>query len=74
MDPEEWEGTAVAASAWTCWPSAKRLVFQWCRRRGIPIAFVLAGGYLGPDLGQEELVNLHRLTLEAASRIAPRPR
>lgn len=41
-------------------------VFSWCRMRGIPIAFVLAGGYIGPGLEREGLVALHRLTLEAA--------
>jgi len=45
----------------------ERLVFQWCRDRRIPIAFVLAGGYIGPRLTQDEIVSLHRLTLEAAS-------
>lgn len=46
----------------------ERLVFQWCHRRRIPIAFVLAGGYLGPGLDQPGLVDLHRLTLTAAVR------
>jgi hypothetical protein len=41
-------------------------VFSWCRMRGIPIAFVLAGGYLGPELNRAGLVALHRLTLDAA--------
>jgi hypothetical protein len=41
-------------------------VFSWCRMRGVPIAFVLAGGYVGPDLNREGLVALHRLTLDAA--------
>jgi acetoin utilization deacetylase AcuC-like enzyme len=42
-------------------------VFSWCRMRGIPIAFVLAGGYINPpELEQAGLVALHRLTLEAA--------
>lgn len=41
-------------------------VFSWCRTRGIPVAFALAGGYQGPALGREQLVTLHRLTLEAA--------
>jgi hypothetical protein len=40
-------------------------VFSWCRMRGVPIAFVLAGGYLGPGLERAGLVELHRLTLEA---------
>ena len=41
-------------------------VFSWCRMRAVPIAFVLAGGYLGPELERAGLVALHRLTLEAA--------
>jgi len=41
-------------------------VFSWCRMRGIPIAFVLTGGYLGLDLDRAGLVALHRLTLKAA--------
>jgi acetoin utilization deacetylase AcuC-like enzyme len=42
------------------------LVFEWCSRRALPIAFVLAGGYVGPSLKEQELVELHRLTLSAA--------
>jgi hypothetical protein len=33
----------------------------------LPIAFVLAGGYLGRRLDEEGLVDLHRLTLSAAA-------
>ncbi len=44
------------------------MVFAWCRARRLPVAFVLAGGYLGPRLDQAALVALHRLTLDAASR------
>lgn len=44
----------------------ERLIFAWCRRRGIPIAFVLAGGYSGPALPERALVDLHRLTMRAA--------
>lgn len=44
------------------------LVFSWCRQRNIPIAFVMAGGYTGPQLPQDELVQLHRNTLLEASR------
>jgi len=47
----------------------ENLVFEWCRRCNIPIAFVLAGGYVGPNITQEKLVNLHRLTLESASHV-----
>jgi acetoin utilization deacetylase AcuC-like enzyme len=45
-------------------------VFDWCARRRLPIAFVLAGGYIGPGLDRAGLVALHRLTLAAAARAA----
>jgi acetoin utilization deacetylase AcuC-like enzyme len=45
----------------------ERMVFGWCRRRGLPIAFVLAGGYVSPRLDERRLVDLHRLTLSFAA-------
>ncbi len=45
----------------------ERMVFQWLRERGLPAAFVLAGGYIGNGLDQGGLVGLHRLTLDAAA-------
>lgn len=42
-------------------------VFSWCAKRRLPIAFVLAGGYIGPQLDRDVLVGLHRLTLQAAA-------
>lgn len=44
----------------------ERMVFEWCRARRLPVAFVLAGGYIGPLLSKRELVDLHLLTLAAA--------
>jgi acetoin utilization deacetylase AcuC-like enzyme len=41
----------------------ERLVFAWCREQGIPVAFVLAGGYIGGRLTAAGLVALHRLTV-----------
>jgi acetoin utilization deacetylase AcuC-like enzyme len=41
-------------------------VFSWCRMRAVPIAFVLSGGYVGPELDRAGLVALHLLTLQAA--------
>ena len=46
----------------------ERLVFDWCSIRRLPVAFVLAGGYIGPRLDERGLVALHRLTLSAAAR------
>ncbi|MBZ5707848.1 hypothetical protein [Nannocystis pusilla] len=45
----------------------ERLVFDWCRRRDIAVAFVLAGGYVSDTLDRDGLVALHRLTLAAAT-------
>jgi hypothetical protein len=45
----------------------ERLVFAWCREKRLPVAFVLAGGYLGAGLDRAGLVALHRLTLAAAA-------
>ncbi|HEX6605699.1 MAG TPA: hypothetical protein VF276_02180, partial [Chloroflexia bacterium] len=45
----------------------ERLVFAWCREQRIPVAFVLAGGYVGGRLTAASLVALHRLTLAAAA-------
>ncbi len=53
----------------------ERLVFAWCSNRRLPIACVLAGGYVGPRLDERGLVALHRLTLSCAAeagRIRPR--
>jgi acetoin utilization deacetylase AcuC-like enzyme len=45
----------------------ERLVFAWCQAQRIPVAFVLAGGYVGVRLTAAGLVALHRLTLAAAA-------
>jgi acetoin utilization deacetylase AcuC-like enzyme len=47
----------------------EQLVFDWCRDRRLPVAFVIAGGYLCPPrMDEARLVELHRLTLTAAAR------
>jgi acetoin utilization deacetylase AcuC-like enzyme len=46
----------------------ERLVFDWFGRLGAAVAFVMAGGYLGPSLDTDGLVDLHRLTLSAAAK------
>lgn len=51
----------------------EQLVFDWCRKRGLPVAFALAGGYLGAKLDVAGLVALHRLTLAAAAMHAGNP-
>ena len=48
----------------------EHLVCAWARGRGIPVAFVLAGGYASPRLSREALAGLHRLTVAAAADVA----
>ncbi len=50
----------------------ERLVFEWARRTGVPIAFVLAGGYTGPGMSADRLVALHRMTIETATEVCGR--
>jgi acetoin utilization deacetylase AcuC-like enzyme len=46
----------------------ERMVFDWARARGIPVAFVLAGGYTGYRLWEEKLTALHQMTVAAATQ------
>lgn len=47
----------------------EELVFAWCQERGLPVAFVIAGGYVRPPgMDETRLVELHRLTLAAAAK------
>jgi len=52
----------------------EQIVFEWCTARSIPVAFVLAGGYVGPRLDRVTLVDLHRLTVSAAAGCQRSPR
>ena len=45
----------------------EQLVFDWAARIGAPVAWVLAGGYRGPEFEMDDVVALHRLTVEAAA-------
>lgn len=67
MDLHERSGDgALAGITAEVLAARERLVFEWCRRRGTAVAFVLAGGYISATLDRAELVGLHRLTLAAA--------
>ena len=46
------------------------MVIEWFAQRNIPIAFVIAGGYIGARFSREELVALHRHTIVSSSEIA----
>jgi acetoin utilization deacetylase AcuC-like enzyme len=71
MDPSEDCSTdGLAGITREVLAERERLVFEWCAARQVPIAFVIAGGYIGPRLDERGLVALHRLTLSAASHAA----
>ena len=67
MDPfEGCSDGALAGITREILASRERLVFDWCREKGLPVAFSLAGGYIGAGLDEQGLVDLHRLTLAAS--------
>jgi acetoin utilization deacetylase AcuC-like enzyme len=67
MDPHEQAGGIDGITA-AILADREDLVFRWAADLRLPIAWVLAGGYTGPDFTLDDVVNLHRLTLEAAVR------
>jgi acetoin utilization deacetylase AcuC-like enzyme len=70
MDPhEDCPDGALAGITDEVLRAREDLVFDWCRERGLPVAFVMAGGYVQePKMDEARLVALHRLTLAAAAR------
>lgn len=43
------------------------MVFAWARANGVPVAWTIAGGYTSTGFSMDDLVDLHRLTIEAAA-------
>lgn len=41
------------------------MVAGWAAERGFPLAYTLAGGYLGYNISSADLVSLHRLTIDS---------
>ncbi len=66
MDPHQGSAGGLAGITAEILAARERMVFDWARVQGVPIAFVLAGGYLGSGLDRAGLVALHRLTIAAA--------
>lgn len=48
----------------------ERIVFEWASAHGLPVAFALAGGYVGRRLSRDVLVRLHRSTIGHAADAA----
>ena len=70
MDPDERcavGGKSGITASMLC--RREQMVFSWARDHKVPIAFVLAGGYAGGSLPRDELVKLHRMTIETAAQL-----
>ena len=70
MDPlaEDTCGGALGITDQTL-AAREKLVFDWASMGNLPIAYVLAGGYVGGKVNQSTLVALHRLTISAAAAV-----
>ena len=68
MDPHENCSTGGAAGITTdVLARREEMVFGWAKEHKVPVSFVLAGGYSGRKLSRGQLVDLHRLTIQAAA-------
>lgn len=69
MDPHESDGVGRLNGVTSLMLRLReRLVFEWAAREGLPVAWVLAGGYHGPRGAPEDVALLHLLTVEEATR------
>jgi acetoin utilization deacetylase AcuC-like enzyme len=64
MDPHEHAG-GVRGVTTAVMQKREEMVFQWAAAHGIPVAWVLAGGYT-VGVTMKELVDLHMITIKAA--------
>jgi acetoin utilization deacetylase AcuC-like enzyme len=65
MDPHELAG-GIRGITTDVLAERERMVFQWAGEHRLPVAFVFAGGYEGYGLSLDQVIDLHRLTIEAA--------
>ena len=69
MDPHE-EAGGVPGLTTDVLVEREQLVMDWCRHHGIPVAFVLAGGYSGTARTMGEVADLHVHTIRSAAQTA----
>lgn len=65
MDPHQHAGGGVRGVTTEVLARREAMVFEWAAARGLPLAWVPAGGYTGHGLTLDEVCGLHRLTAEA---------
>lgn len=74
MDPHE--GSAYGGLPgidFSMLQAREEMIFDWIKAKGMPVAFCLGGGYVGPTLDAAGLVSLHRMTIKAAVRCMHTP-
>lgn len=69
MDPCELSDQGLPGLRQGALAQREQLVFQWARAAGLPVAFVLAGGYLSSRLDRGGLIALHRETVQRAAGV-----
>lgn len=65
MDPHESAGGVVGITT-AVLAERERMVFEWAARHGLPVAFVLAGGYKSGRFTLDDVADLHAETIRAA--------
>lgn len=69
MDAHELGGGGITGLTTDLIREREAIVFSWARRNGLPIAFVLAGGYTGYRMSHLRLARLHTITVAAAAGV-----
>jgi len=65
MDPHERAG-GIAGITTDMLETREQMVFDWARSQGVPVAWVLAGGYQEAGFSLDEVAALHVMTADAA--------
>lgn len=65
MDAHELDSGVEGVTAAVLW-NRERMVFDWAAKHGLPVVWVLAGGYQSGGHTREDVVALHMLTVKAA--------
>lgn len=68
MDPHEWAGGMTGIDT-RILGTRETMVYEWAHDYGLPVAFVLAGGYESSRFTLNDVAELHLMTARAAHRM-----
>lgn len=69
MDPHQLAGGSHGITTEVI-AEREHMVYRWAARHGLPVAFTFAGGYEGFGLTLDQVIDLHRITLEVAVAVS----